>query len=199
MSGMLPDTRPRKVSPAQTHQRRCQKRYAVRAKDDRLIRELHAEDFSETQWEGLDTVLSMVRRHFPSIDVYIAKKLGGDKRRIRIGKFGTSRGRPMFGINIDIDGNPYFRIHMDSKSKDSHMTPTMGTDRFSVCQALGATTWSDVTRTRFYLEEIGDGAAVDSYIKKFQSLPEDLLKKRTGGRGRWPEDLEQEMDSNHKE
>jgi hypothetical protein len=179
----------------QAHQSKYPRRYAMHARDDRLIYELHAEDFSEEQWNGLDKVLSIVKHHFPNADVYIAKKLGGNKRRIRIGKFGATRGRPMFGVNIDDDGNPYFRIHMESKIKNPHMPPTIGTDRFSVCKALGAATWNDITRTKFYLEEIGDGTAVDSYVEKFKTLPEKLLKKRTGGRGLLPEALEQKINN----
>ncbi|MGH8054717.1 MAG: hypothetical protein ACREP4_12445 [Stenotrophomonas sp.] len=158
---------------------------------DRAIVDLHGAEFSEAHWAGLERVFSVVRSHFPQCDVYIAQHLRGNKKRIRIGRFGKKRGLPLFGINIDKDSSqPYFRVHIESKKNNNSLPPALGTAQFTICEALGVSTWSDLIEKRFYLNQIASAAEIDSYVAQFKKIPKQLLDQRTAGSGRMPAELE---------
>ena len=159
---------------------------------DPAIVELHVAEFSEAHWSGLDKVISVVRSHFPQCDIYIAKKLRGNKERIRMGRFVEKKGMPLFGIAIDEDGKPFFSAHIDSKKNQGSIQPSIGTDRFEICKALGVSTWGELAKKRFYLDQIGNSEEVERYIGQFKKIPEKLLNKRTAGLGRMPIDFEKD-------
>ena len=158
---------------------------------DAAILKLYGNDFSEAQWAGLEKVTSVVRSHFPDCDVYIANNLAGRTQQLRFGKFNTKKGSPLFGIVLDRENGRYcFRTVIGGKS-NKFLPPRLGTDHLTVCKALNARTWSDVTSTFFYLDEIDGTEEVDAYVARLKdNLPKPLLKKRTEGRGRMPADFE---------